>query len=240
LEGVKMMTRKRVVRRVVRFGVGVVGAVGVIAVFTYGVAMPVRSLPEPSGPFTVGTIVYELVDESRPERYAQTDPPPSRKLRVQMWYPAGRAVDPGNTAGSGGSPNYAEPVPWMADGRPQIRAIVRHHGFPAFIWDHTVLMRSNSFSGVPPNGRSATGMPVVLISHGWEGYRALHADVAEELASRGFLVLAPEHTYGAAAVVFSNGQLVSANDTVLPERGTAAFPSAATNLVQTFTAYCSF
>lgn len=227
-------------RRVGRYGVVLTGVVGAVVAFVYGIAMPVRALPEPDGPFAVGTIVYELVDEARPERYAETVPAPPRRLRVQLWYPAGRAAGPGNGSSSGDSRDYGEVVPWMPDGRPQVRAIVRHHGFPAFIWDHTVFMRSTSYWGVSPGGEADAPMPVVLISHGWEGYRALHADVAEELASRGFLVIAPEHTYGAAAVVFADGDRITASTAVLPERGTDGFPEAATTLVQTFSADGAF
>jgi len=175
----------------------------------------------------VGTVSYDLTDFARPDPYAQVlgNPPGPRALRVQLWYPA-EDIDPG-----------ARPLPWMVDGLRQVQAIVDTHGFPSFIWNHTVLMNSNSYAVGPDlELLGAQGpWPVVLISHGWEGYRGLHADLAEELASHGYLVAALEHTYGAAATLLDDGRLRQSSPVVLPARGSSdQFPVLATRLVQTF------
>jgi dienelactone hydrolase len=78
-------------------------------------------------------------------------------------------------------------------------------------------------------------LPVILISHGWQGYRDLHTDLAEELASRGYLVAAADHTYGAAAVVFDDGQIISSEPRILPRREESnRFLDHASRLVTTF------
>lgn len=63
-----------------------------------------RVLPEPSGPFSVGTVRIEMVDSTRGElSRANTDQ--VRRLMVQLWYPA-----------KSGSANVREPyVPEMRD-----------------------------------------------------------------------------------------------------------------------------
>lgn len=200
------------------------------AAFLWGVAMPVRDLPAPTGSYPVGTVTYDLTDPARRERYRlpESDAPTRRTIRLQLWYPAGESA-------SADAPRD----PWMPDGPAHTRAIVRTHGFPFFIWEHTRWMRSNSHRAVPIAAAGAGGaparLPVAIIVHGWEGYRGLHADIAEDLASHGYLVAAADHSYGAAAVRLADGRILRSRPDVLPERGTTdAFSRRAATLVATF------
>jgi dienelactone hydrolase len=208
-------------------GVGITGAT-VLAILTiaivvlWGIAMPVRDLPDPTGPHAVGTVSYDLVDIQRhdPYRIAGSPAPESRTIRLQLWYPAAPSAT-------------ARPEPWMPDGPDHTRAIVRSHGFPFFIWEHTRWMDSNSYRNAPAAGPSH--YPVVIIVHGWEGYRGLHADIAEDLASHGYLVAAADHSYGAAATRLSDGTLLRSREDVLPKRNTTdRFVEYANELVETF------
>ncbi|TQE90812.1 MAG: hypothetical protein FKY71_20350, partial [Spiribacter salinus] len=174
---------RKLTKGVIYVIVSLVALTAASAALLYGFAMPVRSMPEPTGPAPVGTVVYDLTDTARRERYAQKEPAPHRTIRLQLWYPA---AEPAPHA-----PDSEAPSPWMIDGRRQIRAIVANHGFPSFLWDHTLFMDSNSYRRAPlaaaptAEARASTGdasgsapaatLPVVIISHGWEGYRGLHA-----------------------------------------------------------------
>ena len=51
--------------------------------------LPMLSLPEPSGPYAVGTFEYSITDDSRKERYAPTR---NRELYVEVWYPADKGA----------------------------------------------------------------------------------------------------------------------------------------------------
>lgn len=209
-----------------------IALVAVSAAVLYGFAMPVRAMPEPTGPAAVGTVVYDLTDRSRRERYAQEQPRPHRTIRLQLWYPA---AEPTSEDAAGADPTSAEPSPWMIDGRRQVRAIVASHGFPSFLWDHTLLMDSNSYRSAPPASTPGASLPVVVISHGWRGYRGLHADLAEELASAGYLVAAADHSYGSAAVVLDDGRVLRSRPDILPDRdATDRFLEYAQQLVRTF------
>ncbi len=210
-----------------------IAVIAVSAALLYGFAMPVRDMPEPTGPAAVGTVVYDLTDTSRRERYAREKPLPHRTIRLQLWYPA--VEPPAREAGSR-KPASAESNPWMIDGRRQVRAIVANHGFPSFLWDHTLLMDSNSYrEAAATDDEPPAGLPVVIISHGWRGYRGLHADIAEELASAGYLVAAADHSYGAAAVVLDDGRVLSSRPDILPDReSTDRFLEYAERLVRTF------
>lgn len=209
-------------KRVLLWSVTALGGITLISVVAlWGVAMPIRHLPEPSGPHQVGTISLDLTDQSRIESYSRSEDPGPRRIRAQIWYPADDAS--------------GRRQAWMPDGRAHIRAIVEANGFPRFIWDHTVFMRSNSYGGARILQADDDSLPLVLVSHGWTGYRGLHSDVAEELASHGFVVVAADHTYGAAAVRFDDGTIIQASSRILPSRDeTPDFLEYAHQLVTTF------
>ena len=59
--------------------------------------------------------------------------------------------------------------------------------------------------------------PVLIFSHGWTGVRTQNTYQAEELASHGYIVIAPDHTYGAGIVVFPDGTAILNNPDLLPE-----------------------
>jgi predicted dienelactone hydrolase len=52
-------------------------------------ALPVFSLPAPSGPYGVGTFEYSITDGVRKERYS---PARNRELYVEVWYPADKSA----------------------------------------------------------------------------------------------------------------------------------------------------
>ena len=58
-----------------------------LAAVALGTVYPVFRLPDPDGPYPVGTAVYHLVDQSRHE-IAGAGP---RELMIQAWYPAAKA-----------------------------------------------------------------------------------------------------------------------------------------------------
>lgn len=232
-------TRTR--RRLTRSLLGATLLASLIVLLLRGVALPVRDLPPPTGAYPVATLAWDVVDPARREDYARgPEDPTVRTIRMQLWLPA---AGPGEEVST-------DRLPWMLDGPTQTRAIVQTHGFPPVIWAHTDRMNSWSrpVPGIDdPEGLQAHlqkltrdghlpagGPPVALIIHGWEGYRALHADIAEELASRGFLVAAADHSYGAAATVLSDGRVIRSGADVLPDRGERGFPGQATRLVATF------
>jgi len=50
------------------------------------ILLPVPSIPTPSGPYQVGTTIYELTDDSRRELYSGKDE--ARRFQIQVWYPS--------------------------------------------------------------------------------------------------------------------------------------------------------
>ncbi len=201
-------------RRIAR---GVFGVAGVGLGSLLAFVLPVPELPIPSGPADIGTFTVELVDEEREEIYGPVPGGP-RRLNVQVWYPAD-------------VPNGSQPGTWSDDWDVVAPALARNLGFPGWFLNHTRYVTSHSHSAVPV----AEGIyPVIIYSHGWTGFRTIAVNQIEMLASNGYIVIAPDHTYGAIATRFEDGEVVEADLSALPDEeevGADAYSEAAQQLV---------
>ena len=63
------------------------GIVVLALVIILPIAVPVFHFPLPTGPYSIGTVPYHLVDQTRGEVFT-ADPDDRRELMVQVWYPA--------------------------------------------------------------------------------------------------------------------------------------------------------
>ncbi len=181
---------------------------------------PVYELPEPSGKYLIGTESFVIEDESRLELYSE-DPNDYRRTKIQMWYPA-ETVD-----------GYKK-APWIEDGLLVTRALSRDIGLPFFALDHTANIMSNAYVGAPLSN-AQDDYPVVILSHGWRGFKNLHTDYAEELASLGYIVIGIDHAYGSVATVYGDNDVAYLNPDALPERdSTSDFIEYANQLVHTY------
>jgi platelet-activating factor acetylhydrolase isoform II len=81
--------------------------------------------------------------------------------------------------------------------------------------DHLKLVRMPAYteSKIAP---TAEGHPVILFSHGWNGFNAQNTGQAIQLASHGYVVVGVQHTYGAVVTVFSDGTIAHNNPSALP------------------------
>jgi len=145
---------------------------------------PVFGYEPPRGKLAVGTASYELKDSSR-----------NRALVVQFWYPA--------AAGAQGSRAGISPRPEsLAD------AYAAFTGLPRFAFDSLRLIKTHAIEEAPLS-RERERFPVVLFSHGpGSGNRSQSVFQMEELASRGFVVAAIDHTGYASTTIFPDGHAV--------------------------------
>lgn len=146
-------------------------------------ARPRLRLPALTGPDRVGTRALVLVDRSRVDHSFVSG---HRELMVQLWYPA---LD------SGGG--YAPYLPQRI-----AATIERANHLPAGIVSR---IRTHARTAAP----AAPGRhPVLLYSPGSSEMRSDATALVENLASRGFVVLAVDHTHESQLVEFPGGQLV--------------------------------
>jgi predicted dienelactone hydrolase len=181
------------------------------------VLLPVPTTPAPTGPHKVGTLTLTLTDSSRKELYSG-NPNDPRKFMIQVWYPARPA-------------NNAQTAPWMPNADIVAPAIAHFLHLPDFFLNHLELSRTSSYENAPldPSGGP---YPVLVFSHGWEGFRAQNTFQVQELASQGYVVVGMEHTYGSVVTVFPDGQVAYNNPQALPSNLTGdAYDQAARKLV---------
>jgi len=86
---------------------------------------------------------------------------------------------------------------------------------PSFMLDHLSLTRTNAYPNASVSNKEAR-YPVVVYSHGWNGFRTINANQMEALASHGYIAVSIDHTYGALVTVFQDGRVVLNNPAALP------------------------
>lgn len=162
------------------------------------ILLPVPSIPAPDGQYVVGATTYELTDTARKELYSGKDE--ARRFQIQVWYPA----EPGPSD---------ERAPWMNQAEVYAPFIADYIRMPDFFLDHLALVKIPATR----DSKVADGaFPVILFSHGWNGFSAQNTGQALQLASHGYVVVGVQHTYGAVVTVFDDGTIAPNNPSALP------------------------
>lgn len=163
-------------------------------------------LPAPTGLHPVGTTSVHLVDESRQDPWVPSAGP--RELMVSLWYPA-------RTRGT----HRAE---YMTAEESEL--LLRGTGITGVPYDVFSRTRTNAYPDVPP---AAGRHPLVVLSPGFTWPRTSLTALAEELASRGYVVAGIDHTYENFGMTFPDGRVVTcaACELETDDFGTAAVAS---------------
>ncbi len=148
---------------------------------------PIKKLSFFKTNYEVGTYSFNMTDESRDEKYGNKDS--YRKLRMQIWYPIDKKGD--------------KKAKWFFDGKKSISGISKYTKLPDFLLNHLRYVKSNSYLNERISDEKSK-YPLIVISHGWSGFRNIHTNYAETLASEGYIVIGINHTYGAVSTVFEN------------------------------------
>ncbi|GAA3140264.1 alpha/beta hydrolase family protein [Nonomuraea roseoviolacea] len=147
-------------------------------------------LPAPTGPHPVGTTSLHLKDTSRADPWVPSVK--ARELMVSLWYPA---RSPGRQRAPYMTPKESEL--FLKD--------AKLTDLPPALLSTT---RTNAFTGAKPAGR-AHGLPLVVLSPGSGKPRSTLTGLAEDLASRGYVVAAIDHTYETVATTFPDGRVTT-------------------------------
>ncbi|MFI5646321.1 alpha/beta hydrolase family protein [Kitasatospora sp. NPDC051705] len=183
---------------------GVVGAPGAVAAAPDGGGAARQAqawLPQPTGPYPVGTTTLHLTDPSREFRWKPGKP---RELMISFWYPTARPA------------TGRERAPYME------RSAADHFGSAGSVGqsDYGFEPGRTDWAGVRTHARTDAPAlpggkrPVVLYSAGFGDPRTWGTGLVEDLASRGYVVVTVDHTYDASEVAFPNGDLATS---VFPE-----------------------
>jgi dienelactone hydrolase len=157
--------------------------------------LPMFHLPEPTGPYPVGTSILYFKDSARTEDAAPAGGS-ARELLVQLWYPAQPSLNR--------FARYREPQETNA--------------FSSY--QSVILTNSRRDAPIAITGAP---FPVIIFNHAWRGRRTNDTFLIEELASHGYIVASIDHTYNASQVAFPDGRVVhgvASNEIDAPDTST--------------------
>ncbi len=150
--------------------------------FLLAVIFPVFKLPNPTGPFAVGSRIVTLADYTRRETAPEALSGP-RELVAEIWYPAEQANISGRTA------------------------FYRSRQLANGLMSQLRFVRTHTVPGAPIRSGDER-FPVVIFSPSWGGDRRQNTFLVEELASHGYLVVSLDHPYGTGGTLFPDGRIV--------------------------------
>ena len=143
-------------------------------------ALPIFTIPTPTGPYKIGTEIRYLIDNNRRDPYSDRHDGP-RELMIQIWYPA--------------DPSVQGPFASYRDRRITTQ------------WDaRFALVKSHSMIGAKLL-RSPSSFPVLLYAPSWDGIRTESSFLVEELASHGYIVIGIDHPYSSRITAFPDGRI---------------------------------
>ncbi len=181
----------------------------VLLTVTTATAQWTVKLPQPTGPYQIGTSYLAVVDETRPEAFTD-DPKDHRELLVRCWYPAQPV------AGA-----KAEPF-WGKDTKQISALLAQFMRLPKTAFDDLALIQSHAYTDAPL-AKSKSRYPVLVFSHGYiPGFLSQNTAQMEELASHGYVVFSIGHSYETVANIFPDGRVVPFSQTRLMSFGQGA------------------
>lgn len=168
-------------------------AVAALGVVLVGATASHLEVLAPTGPHAVGRERITWTDTSRLETHtpAVSD---HRVVPAQLWFPA--------KPGSGRKTGYVPDLAAISDGLVRSGELGR-----APVWGLR-WVRHHSFDGARIATREPA-YPLVVLSPGNATNVGFYATIAEELASRGYVVMGIDHPYQVAAVALPDGSVAT-------------------------------
>ncbi len=157
------------------------------------IIFPVFRFPHPTGRYEIGTLVYDWVDENRPEIFT-VNPNDRRELVVQIWYPAKTGPSSPKT-------------PYIQNADIVMAAFSKILHRPEFVFRNFKYVTTNATASVAIADTESSS-PVLLFLEGAAGFRQMNNFQVEELVSQGYVVAAIDQPGTAAAVVFRDGHQI--------------------------------
>ncbi|WP_327358571.1 alpha/beta hydrolase family protein [Streptomyces sp. NBC_01304] len=144
-------------------------------------------LPRPTGPYATGRDTLHLTDTGRQDPWVPAAG--DRELMLSLYYPARRG------GGSG--------APYMTSEEARLLAEAQGRNVPAELVSAT---RTHAVPGArPAPGRH----PLIVLSPGFSVGRATLTSLAEDLASRGYVVATVDHAYESVGTLFPGGRMLT-------------------------------
>ena len=164
---------------------------GLVVILTLAVVFPsifpVFDLPQPTGPYTVGTQDIQL--ELNRDEVITADNSDKRSLVIKAWYPSKE---------TGGEKDlYID-----KGGR---NGFARKYGLPASIFNYLDKIETHVHKNI---GIADETFPVLIFSHGYNSKANGYYALLTELVSHGYVVFIVNHTYESTGSTFPDGREV--------------------------------
>ena len=153
--------------------------------------LPIKDIQSPTGLYGVGTQVFFWSDNQREEWFSE-DKSDKRELMVQVWYPSNIST--------------TDTDPWLDNPKLREDAIIDNFKVPRFIAKAVDRIDTDSYINSSPIAEG--NFPVIIFSHGFEGFRSQNTTQIQELVSNGYIVFAADHTYDAVITIFPDGRKI--------------------------------
>ncbi len=151
-------------------------------------ALPVFSLPEPRGPYTVGT--EEIYLQTDKDETITQEPDDKRELVYKIWYPSD--ADVADLQGE----NYVDNA--------SRAGFATKYGLPPSAMNYLDHVKTYVYRGLPVAEGS---YPVLIFSHGYGSKATGYYALLTELASQGYVIINMNHTYESLGVTFPDGRM---------------------------------
>jgi predicted dienelactone hydrolase len=146
--------------------------------------LPVFELPEPTGPYTVGTT--DLFLELDREEMITVDETDRRKLMIKVWYPS----------------NESEGEKDLYIDRAGRNGFAQKYGLPNSMLNYLDKVETNVYRNIPVADDT---FPVLIFSHGYHSKANGYYALLSEVVSHGYVVFAINHTYESTGTTFPDG-----------------------------------
>lgn len=176
--------KSSVIIRVLKiFGLVVILALAIV----FPSIFPVFKLPQPNGPYTVGTRDIHLVLNR--DEVITTDKTDKRTLMIKAWYPSNETgVEEDLYIDKGGRNGFA-----------------RKYGFPPSIFNYLDKIETHVYKNIKIVDDT---FPVLIFSHGYNSKANGYYAILSELVSQGYVVFSLNHTYESTGSTFPDGREV--------------------------------
>jgi predicted dienelactone hydrolase len=151
----------------------------VLASLAFSIYLPIFRLPEPTGPYAIGTQIIPLVNE-HPSAPGAAGADGKRALMVQVWYPA--------------APSKAPVAPYRI-----LKETTLLSSYQSVVPTHTRWSAPFATAGGPYS--------VLLLNPAWNGRRTYYTYLVEDLVSHGYVVVGIDHTGNSGPTAFPDGHV---------------------------------
>ena len=154
-------------------------------------SIPLKDVAKTNGKYFVGTQNFQLVDSTR-SMWFTDDIKSFRTLSVKMWYPADEN-------------SLSDRAPYVDQYELIAKALSTSLGVPEALMSRAGAVKCNSWLNADI---SIGNFPIVIYSHGHQSLKIANTFQAEEIASNGYIVIAPDHTYDAALTIINKDKII--------------------------------